>query len=75
MKDQFSVGRGTCGHKVTGPSRCGGVIGGPGTLRGTIDWSGQVSDPSKRTHPFVYCLHVCEVYDKTPGPHASERLV
>lgn len=31
--------------------------------------------PSKRTYPFVYRLHVCEVYDKAPGPHASERLV
>lgn len=31
--------------------------------------------PSRRTYPFVYRLHVCEVYDKTPGPRASERLV
>ncbi len=31
--------------------------------------------PSRRTYPFVYRLHVCEVYDKGPGPHASERLV
>ncbi len=30
--------------------------------------------PSKKVYPFAYRLRVCEVYDKAPGPRASERL-